>query len=66
MILAAKHMANLSSWSDSHARTAITDFVTRVTTDAGPDFVPSAERIAVFDNDGTLWCKPMPMDSASS
>ena len=34
---------------------AITDFVARVTTEGGPDFVPVAERIAIFDNDGTLW-----------
>jgi len=46
-----------SSWSDGAAKRAITDFVTRVTTQGGPDFVPSAERIAVFDNDGTLWAE---------
>jgi hypothetical protein len=33
------------------------DFVERVTTDGGRDLVPPAERIANFDNDGTLWCK---------
>jgi phosphoserine phosphatase len=39
------------------------DFVTRVCVDGGPDFVQPAERIAVFDNDGTLWCeKPMPVE----
>jgi phosphoserine phosphatase len=37
-------------------------FVRRVTTAGSPDFVPPAERVAVFDNDGTLWCeKPMPI-----
>jgi phosphoserine phosphatase len=37
------------------------DFVGRVTRDGGPDFVPVAERIATFDNDGTLWAeKPLP------
>jgi hypothetical protein len=45
----------LPSWNDGAAKKAITDFVARVTTQGGPDFVPPAERIAVFDNDGTLW-----------
>ena len=45
----------LPSWNDGAAKRAITDFVIRVTTKGGPDFVPPAERIAVFDNDGTLW-----------
>ena len=53
----------LLSWNDGAAKTAIVDFVTRVTTAGGPDFVPAVERIAVFDNDGTLWCeKPMPIE----
>ena len=42
---------------------AIVDFVERVTAEGGPDYVPPPERIAVFDNDGTLWCeKPMPIE----
>jgi hypothetical protein len=45
----------LPSWSDGLVKRAITDFVARVTAQGGPDFVPPAERIAVFDNDGTLW-----------
>ena len=45
----------LPSWNDSPVRHSIIDFVTRVTTDGSPDFVPPAERIATFDNDGTLW-----------
>ena len=45
----------LPSWNDGAAKRAITDFVIRVTTKGGSDFVPPAERIAVFDNDGTLW-----------
>jgi phosphoserine phosphatase len=45
----------LSSWNDGAVKTSITDFVARVTTQGGPDFVPPAQRIAVFDNDGTLW-----------
>ncbi len=46
---------SLPSWNDGPAKSAITDFVQRVTTEGTPDFVPCAERIAVFDNDGTLW-----------
>jgi len=45
----------LSSWNDGPNKRAITDFVARVTRRGGPDFVPPAERIATFDNDGTLW-----------
>ncbi len=53
----------LDSWNDTGSRKAIFDFVERVTTDGGPDYVPPAERIAVFDNDGTLWTeKPMPIE----
>ena len=51
----------LPSWNDGAARKSITDFVARVTREGGPDFVPPPERIAVFDNDGTLWSeKPVP------
>lgn len=46
---------DLPSWNDGPAKTAITDFVSRTTTESGPDFVKPAERVAVFDNDGTLW-----------
>ena len=45
----------LPSWNDTPTKAAILDFVTRVTTEGGPDFVPVADRIATFDNDGTLW-----------
>lgn len=45
----------LPSWNASAARDAIVSFVDRVSTDGSPDFVPPPERIAVFDNDGTLW-----------
>jgi hypothetical protein len=55
----------LASWRDSEAKTAITKFVEQVTNEDGPDFVPPAERIAVFDNDGTLWPEnPMPFQLA--
>jgi len=46
----------LPSWNDGPAKSAITGFVTKVTT-AGSDFVPPEERIAVFDNDGCLWAE---------
>ncbi len=45
----------LPSWNDGATKTAITTFVNRVTRQGGPDFVPPPERVAVFDNDGTLW-----------
>ena len=47
----------LPSWNDGASRSAILAFVERVTREGSPDFVPAAERIAVFDNDGTLWCE---------
>jgi len=52
----------LPSWNDSAARTAILDFIARITKKGGSEFVPPAERIATFDNDGTLWCEqPLPV-----
>jgi phosphoserine phosphatase len=47
----------LPSWNDGAAKSAILDFVARVTQDGGLDYVRPAERIATFDNDGTLWCE---------
>ena len=47
----------LPSWNDGPVKRAITAFVAKVTTQGGADFVPPAERIATFDNDGTLWCE---------
>jgi phosphoglycolate phosphatase-like HAD superfamily hydrolase len=53
----------LASWREGAAKAAIRDFVARVTTDGSPEFLAPAERVAVFDNDGTLWCeKPMPIE----
>ena len=49
--------AALASWKDGASRKSITDFVDRVTRRDGPEFVPPADRIAVFDNDGTLWAE---------
>jgi hypothetical protein len=45
----------LPSWNDGPTKKAIGDFVARVTKEGSPDFVPVPERIATFDNDGTLW-----------
>jgi len=47
----------LPSWNDSKAKQAIVDFVKRVTMEGGSEFVRPAERIATFDNDGTLWAE---------
>jgi phosphoserine phosphatase len=47
----------LPSWNDGKAKQSIITFVERVTTQGSPDYVVPAERIATFDNDGTLWCE---------
>jgi phosphoglycolate phosphatase-like HAD superfamily hydrolase len=47
----------LPSWNAGPVKQSITGFVERVTRQGGPDFVPPAERIATFDNDGTLWAE---------
>jgi phosphoglycolate phosphatase-like HAD superfamily hydrolase len=47
----------LPSWNDTAPKRAIVAFVERVTNQVSPDFVPPAERIATFDNDGTLWAE---------
>lgn len=55
----------LPSWADGPAKKAVLDFVAKVTMEGGPDFVPAAERVAVFDNDGTLWPEnPLPFQAA--
>lgn len=52
----------LPSWNDTATKTAIVEFVTKVSTDGGADFVPKADRIAAFDMDGTLTPEhPMPI-----
>ena len=45
----------LPSWNEGGPKSAIREFVAEVTSESSPEFVPSSERIAVFDNDGTLW-----------
>jgi phosphoglycolate phosphatase-like HAD superfamily hydrolase len=62
MLVALAGVANaqpdpLPSWNDGAVKKSITDFVARVTTQGGADFVPVEQRIATFDNDGTLWCE---------
>lgn len=47
----------LPSWNDTPTKQAIVAFVEKVTTEGSPDFVPPEERIATFDNDGTLWAE---------
>ena len=47
----------LPSWNEGTSKQQILDFVARVTEPSGSDFVPQAERIATFDNDGTLWAE---------
>ena len=50
----------LDTWNDGPTKSAIVDFVDRVTREGGPDYVAPEARVAVFDNDGTLWTeKPM-------
>jgi haloacid dehalogenase-like hydrolase len=62
LALASVHVASaaddpLPSWNEGAAKRAIVDFVTDVTSEGGPKFVPPGERIATFDNDGTLWAE---------
>jgi hypothetical protein len=55
----------MGSWNRGAAKQAIQAFVERVTRRDSPDFVPPDDRVAVFDNDGTLWCEqPMPVELA--
>jgi hypothetical protein len=55
--LAQAQTEPLPSWNDGAVKKAITDFVAQVTTPGGPGFVPAEQRIAAFDNDGTLWAE---------
>ncbi len=53
---------SLPSWNDTSTNQTILNFVAAVSDENGPDYVPPAERIATFDNDGTLWCEhPIPV-----
>ena len=54
----------LPSWNDGPAKQGIVSFVEKVTREGSPSFVPVPERIATFDNDGTLWCEqPAPVQA---
>ncbi len=53
--LASAQTDPLPSWNEGAAKKSIIDFVARITAQGDADFVPPAERIATFDNDGTLW-----------
>src|SRR5688572_6030302 len=48
---------SLPSWNEGKAKQSIVDFVAKVTKPGSDDFVPVTERIATFDNDGTLWAE---------
>lgn len=50
-------MAALPSWNDTEARSEIVQLIERATHPNSPDFIPPAQRIATFGNDGTLWCE---------
>ena len=55
----------LPSWNDGAAKLAILSFIAAVTREGSPDFVPPSQRIATFDNDGTLWVEqPIPVQLA--
>ena len=68
LLFIALHTAQadpLPSWNAGAAKEAIVEFVEKTTRQGSPDFVPEPERIAVFDNDGTLWPEnPMPFQLA--
>ncbi len=57
LISTARAADPLPSWNDGEARQAIVAFIEETTTTGTPDYIPPAERIAVFDNDGTLWAE---------
>ena len=52
-------MSGLSSWRDGPAKRDIEDFVACVTGADGSEPIPVDDRVAVFDNDGTLWCEKL-------
>lgn len=56
-VAVSKSTTPLPSWNNGASKTAIIEFVKSVTKKGGADFVPPEERIATFDNDGTLWCE---------
>ena len=62
---APKEVDPLPSWQDRAARRQIIEYVEKVTNSDSDQYIPVAERVAVFDNDGTLWCEsPLPIQLA--
>lgn len=57
LITTGANAKDLASWENTASKQAIIEFVKKTTTKSSPDFVPEAEHIAVFDNDGTLWAE---------
>ncbi|MEU9664533.1 HAD family hydrolase [Streptomyces bobili] len=56
--------SRLRSWNDGEAKRSIVEFVTTAATEGASGFIPAADRVAVFDNDGTLWVeRPAPVQS---
>ena len=51
----SSHSDPLPSWNDGELKRSIINYVATITKEGGPDFIPVADRIATFDNDGTLW-----------
>ncbi len=65
MTLSSVAADRLPSWNGGATKRAIVDFINNVTEEGSPGFVPPSERIAVFDNDGTLWSEaPLPFQAA--
>jgi hypothetical protein len=54
----------LASWNETLTKQTIVDFVAQGSNESSPNYVPPEARIAVYDNDGPLWCqKPMPIQA---
>ncbi|HRO73947.1 MAG TPA: hypothetical protein PK611_09780, partial [Saprospiraceae bacterium] len=53
----ALYVDPLPSWNEGTSKESIIAFVTKITDSSGNDFIPPEDRIATFDNDGTLWCE---------
>jgi hypothetical protein len=56
----------LESWNNGTTKSSIMEFVTKVTTENDPDYLPPTDRIATFDNDGTLWVEVLRRRSTTS
>src|SRR5690349_10145182 len=57
-------MNELNSWNNGTSKSSILKFLQKINKVGSEDYIPPEERIAVFDNDGTLWCeKPLPIQA---